>query len=453
MFLRYLWIEAIELLARPLHWLGIVVVSIVVLAGLDELALDQNIVRVLIIDNDDTQSQGLRVKALVGELSGVESVLRRAPTNLDAVIDETKADIIILKLSDTWQASLRPRSILDHRRLARIGFGLAAIINHLTPWETVISADSVSRMDYGRTACEIGERVCSTLKAVGDTQFKALCSLPSSYTPATAYPFDDKTVIPCQNSRGTVLNDALGFDFRLKKFCDPTLVDSERSVGLCTVPDAPTLGSVVSLFGSPQSHTRVFIPRTICLLSVFVAFVVCCRSLMQETRNNTWPVILAITHGDARRLIVAKLVVTVSFVLVLVIGLLEFSNIQFDIAIKPGLIPNLLPIALGALSSAMLGLVVALVVRNEVSAYAIASFYFLILFVLSGYIDDLKDSNSVLSVFSYVLPLRFIIAPFSSWMTFGVSVPLQESITPLLSQSLGSLALLLCAALYRQRSS
>lgn len=451
MLLRNLWAEIADLLARPVQWVSIVVVCAVVLAGVDQLALDTSAVKILVIDNDVDQEQGGRIADLISQLSGLKPLLPAGPIPED-LIDRTDADIVIHKSKDLWRATVRPRSILDHRRLSRLGFSLAAVINRATPWDTVMSAESMSRRDHGRTMCEIGERMCAIFKSSGHPQYEVMCLAPSEFKASALYAFEE-AVLPCRESKTPVLRDALEFSYRLANFCDENLIDPERSRGICNSPKAPIIGSVVSMVANPQSHTRVFIPRTICLLAVFVAFVVCCRSWMQETKFNTWPALAALQHGSIANLLISKILTSSLFALSLTIVMLEFSSYLFDIGIKPGIVVNLVPVALAILSSAVLGLAVSLVTKNEVSAYVIASLYLLMLFVLSGYIDELKESTSAVSLAAYVLPLRYIMSPFSSWMTFGSSPPLQETLAPLLSQFAGSLVLLLLARqLHRHRS-
>jgi hypothetical protein len=453
MMLRYIAIEFIEFFSKPLYWAGLIVASMLVLGGLDQLALDRSLVKVLIVDNEPEQKQGLRIKSLVRELSGTEAIVKGASGNLEDLIDVEKADIVLSRLSNRWQASLRPRSILDHRRLARIGFTIAAVVNRLSPWETIISADSVAPSDYGKTACDVGARMCSVYREIGDPRFADLCGTSSEYSADGDYEFDGKEASACPSSGKFVLKEAIGLDYQLRKFCQPDLVDADRTRGICRPSNAPRLGSVVSILSEPQSHTRVFVPRTICLLAVFVAFVVACRSLLNETRNNTLPVVASISQGRLGSLLAAKVILTVAFSVLLVLILLELSKIQFGISVKPGLWLMLIPIAIGALSSAMLGLSIGLVVKNEVAAYAIGSIYLLILFILSGYIDDLKETDSLFSIFSYILPLKYMIAPFSSWMVLGAPVPFSELVSPnLISQCLGSFVLLLIANEYYHRT-
>jgi hypothetical protein len=453
MILRYTAIEALQLLARPGYWISLVVISVLVLVGLDQLALDSSLLKILIVDNEAKQLQGERIKSLVRELSGIDPVLATPRGDLETLIDETNADIIISNAAGRWQASLRPRSVLDHRRLARVGFTMAAIVNRLSPWETIISADAVAPMDYGTTACELGARICSVYRDVGDPRFEALCIDPSKYVSTDEYKFDDIKPKVCPQTGGEVLRDSLGFDFQLRKFCQPDLVDAGKTRGICKSKDSPSLESIVSLFSDPQTHTRVFVPRTICLLAVFIAFIVSCRSWMQETHNRSLIVAASITHGRIVTLIIAKLIVTLSFSLLLVVVLLEISHFHFDMSIKPGLFMMLVTVAIGSLSSAMLGLVVALIVKNEVAAYAVGSLYLLVLFILSGYIDDLKEGSSLFAVFSYVLPLKYMIAPFTSWMLLGTTASLYKAVpASLLSQCLGSLTLMLCAIEYHRRS-
>ena len=133
MLWRNLRAEFADFLGRPLQWISILIVSLVVLAGVDQLALDTSTVNVLIVDSDPGRTEGSQIKSLIKELSGVEARLAPPLSTLETVIGESKSNIIIHKVDNLWHATLRPRSILDHRRLARVGFSLAAIINRLTP--------------------------------------------------------------------------------------------------------------------------------------------------------------------------------------------------------------------------------------------------------------------------------------------------------------------------------
>jgi hypothetical protein len=404
MWMRSLHAELYDFYSRPLQWMSIILVSLTILFGVDQLALDKSVVSVLIVDTGPDQSEGHHIFDLIGELSAVEPKLSDPDQTFDQAVTNSQADIVLHKVNDLWQATLRPRSILDHRRLARTAFSLAEVVNHLGPWDTVMSADSMSRRNYRNMVCDIGEHMCAILRSVGDARYKDLC-LPHSAsdqqadataerTAATAdeakdgSPDESEDHNSCAEHKGPVLESALSLAKSLKSFCDPGLIDSARSKGVCTSESEPTLASVVSMVASPQSHTRVFIARTICLLSVFLAFVLCCRSWMQETRHNSWQVIGAIAHGNINHLLAAKIIVSTLFALLLASILLEFSAMQFGISIKPGLSVGLFALLLAAMSSSMLGLAVALVVRSEASAYIVASLYLLISFVLSGYIDD-----------------------------------------------------------------
>ena len=54
----------------------------------------------------------------------------------------------------------------------------------------------------------------------------------------------------------------------------------------------------------------------------------------------------------------------------------------------------------------MLGIAVALLVRDEAAIYIIGSVYLLLLFILAGYIDEVRDDNFILWAISYALPLN-----------------------------------------------
>lgn len=451
--IRFVAIEITEFFARPVQWIVLVAASLVVLAGVNQLDLDRAVTKVLIIDNAAGQSEGWQIEKLVKELSGVAITVRASFGNFEQLIDQEQPDIVLAKSSEQWKASLRPRSILEHRRLSRTGFAIAAIINRQTPWETVISAESSAPKDFGRMICEHGVRICSVYRSAGHPKFNELCIDPRKYQPIKFDASDDEFT-PCADKQDRmVLKDAVALDYRLKKFCDPSLIDKHQTQGICKADGAPVLNSIVGIFNEPGSHTWVFIPRTICLLALFVAFLVSCRILMQERRYNTLSVVTAMSKGTIRNLVLAKLSVAAFFAMLLTLLLMAFSAYQFGITIKPGILLALLPIAIGILSSGMLGLAAALVIRNEVTLYVVISIYLLMLFILSGYIDDLKTDDFFFAIFSYVLPLKFVLAPISSWMIFGNVPDLADVVDRnLYAQLLASVIILLGASEWHRRT-
>jgi hypothetical protein len=186
---------------------------------------------------------------------------------------------------------------------------------------------------------------------------------------------------------------------------------------------------------------------------VFFGFVIGCRSIMQETRHNLLHIFIVAASGRISALIAAKIGVAVAYCLVLYLALLIFSSYFLGLSVKPGLPVISLLIAVGALSSVMLGITVAIVSRSESSVYLAGSVYLLLLFILSGYIDEIKDGNFLVWLTSYLLPLKYMIAPFSSWMIFGAKPQLAQALpSVLLSQCFGFFVVLLLALEYYRRS-
>lgn len=137
MFLRHLYTELYDLFSRPLQWMGILAVSVTILFGVDQLALDTSLIRVLIVDGSPEQAEGHHISDLISELSAIKPTLAGADLNLEQAVAGSQADIVLHKVGSFWQATLRPRSILDHRRLSRAAFSLAEVVNHIGPWDTI----------------------------------------------------------------------------------------------------------------------------------------------------------------------------------------------------------------------------------------------------------------------------------------------------------------------------
>src|SRR5262249_36008964 len=154
---------------------------------------------------------GTRVRELVQEVSDVDVLMGPSGGEGINVIDTVNPDIILSISGNRWQATLRSRSIIDHRRLARLGFTIATVINRQSPWDAVFGSDLITPTDYGKTTCEVGARICSVCRAMSHPQLSSLCadrSLDQNRNPD----------MPCPNQKGLVLKDAVSFDSGLKRF-------------------------------------------------------------------------------------------------------------------------------------------------------------------------------------------------------------------------------------------
>ena len=78
MIKRLLYNEFVEYFARPLLWCGLTLACMLVLAGLNQLDLDANKAKVLILDQSDGQDEGYKVKKLVEQIGGISGGRQRS---------------------------------------------------------------------------------------------------------------------------------------------------------------------------------------------------------------------------------------------------------------------------------------------------------------------------------------------------------------------------------------
>jgi hypothetical protein len=422
MILRFLLNELVEIAARPLIWAGIIIASFVVLSGIEQLDLDTNRVKVLIIDSEDGQREGSRIEKLTREIEGVIPIVSASALSTAELMDKHDPAIVLSRAGNVWQATLRSRSILDHKRLARLGLMLATVINHESPWNAVISAEAFTPADARKMPCSVGARICSAYRWINHPKAQEWCSRIEG----------DPQSSSCSGNR-EVLTASLAYADAIGQFCLSDHIQAEYKRGLCPDPQKTSLLAVVGQAGQPQSHTRVFVPRTIALIVIFVSFVLGCRGIMNELRYGMLHVLMTADHGRLYNLLFAKLVAIAIFSFVVLLSLLVFAQVTYGMHIKPGLGSILLQFALGIASACILGMSVALLVKDEASIYLVGCVYLLCLFVLSGYIDDIRDGNIVVWGLSYLLPLKFLVSDFSSWVLFGRNVS-SIFLVPLLAQ-------------------
>ena len=448
--------------ARPFRWGALLAVSLLVLMGLTQLNLDLNKVRVLILNDESVEKEAAEIQEMVKELSDVEVIDANRKGDFVQAADIHRADIILkpwaqprgdpdTKASHRWQATIRSQSIVDHRRLARAGFAIATIINRHTPWDAIVGSDLMMAKDYGTTICQVGARMCSVYKSVGHPKAAALCSDLAQRRPKDA---SATKTASCSEERGAVLNWAIAFDNAIHDFCKSKQISEHQLVGICKdLPGSSNLSALVGLTPDPPDHTRAFIPRTICLLVMFIAFVVGSRSVVGETKNNVLHILIAASKGRLLSILGIKALNAVLFSMLAFMTMVVFSALYFGISIKPGFTFVAMLVGVGALTSAILGIVAALVFKDEASSYVAGSVYLLFLFIFSGYIVEIRDDNPIIVIISYLSPLKHLIAPVTAWMNFGVEAQLKSGASVnLVAQGLGSIAILLLSAEFYRRS-
>jgi hypothetical protein len=437
--LRFLRNELVEFLATPTIWLGLIVASCIVLAGLNQLDLDSNRATVLIVDDEPHQVAGHWMAERVKEIEGVQPVLNVAGNDPQEEIERANPSIILSRAEGgLWQATLRSRSIIDHRKLSRLGLMLAGAINRQTPWEIIAGTDVFSTSDHATAACEIGERICAAYRWTGHPKLGEFCTNSAEQS--------------CPTSKTSTLISAGSFAQAIDGFCASKQIQDVQKYGLCRNSPPTALLAVVGETNDLGSHTRVFMPRTLGLIVIFVAFVLGCRSIMMETRHNTLNTLVAFDHGRLWRVLIAKIVVGVLYCILLFIVLLIFIHLSFGFYAKPGLIMASLPVAIAAGSSFMIGAATSLFIKDEASVYLAGCVYLLLLFILSGYIDEIRDGNTLVWALTYALPLKFILPELTTWAIFGKQVQ-ASSVTSVVAQFVGAIVLLVIAARFYRRAS
>jgi hypothetical protein len=440
MILRFFRNEAIEMLAAPMVWLGLIIASAVVLTGLRELDLDSNRAVVLIVDDVPGQEEeGLRLADRIQEIEGAIPHLSTPSLDPLEVIQRINPSIILSRTEDRlWQATLRSRSIIDHRKLSRLGLMLAGVINRQTPWEVIAGTDVYSTADHASAACSIGERICSAYKWTGHPNLDEFCT--------------NGPIKACAPGKSSTLLSAGAFAGAIADFCSSEQIQTVQKHGICRNMPPASLLAVVGETNDLGSHTKVFVPRTIGLIVIFVAFVLGCRTLMVETRHNTLNTLIALDHGRLWRLLVAKILVGVLYCTFLFIALLLYVHVSFGHYIKPGLVMACLPIVIAAASSFIIGVAAALFIRDEAGVYLAGCIYLLLLFILSGYIDEIRDGSTLIWALSHALPLKFILPDLSAWALFGRQLDV-TSTAPIAAQFGGAVILLWIAAKFCRRGS
>lgn len=438
MILRFLRNELIELLAAPMIWLGLIIASAVVLSGLDQLDLDANRAVVLIIDNGPGQTEGRKLALQVKEIEGTNPQLNTAGADPLDEIERVNPSIILSRADSIWQATLRSRSIIDHRKLSRLGLMLAGVVNRQTPWEIVAGRNVFGAEDHATSACEIGERICSAYRWTAHPQLNEFCTKD----PQGA----------CYGSVNGALSAGVAFASAVNSFCESDHIQSAQKEGICRNEPPPRLLAVVGETNDLGSHTKVFVPRTLALIVIFVAFVLGCRSIMIETRHNTLNTLVALNHGRLWQLLIAKIAVGVLYCTFLFLALLLYVHFWFGLYVKPGLLWACVPVVIAIASSFIIGLAASLFVKDEAGVYLAGCVYLLLLFVLSGYIDEIRDGNTLIWALSHALPLKFILPDLAAWALFGRQLSM-NSAGPIAAQLAGAIVLLLLATRFHRAGS
>jgi len=184
-------------------------------------------------------------------------------------------------------------------------------------------------------------------------------------------------------------------------------------------PNWPRKVQISGTSADPGSHARVFVPKTIALLSFLAAFAFACRSMIRDISNNTLAPHVIASHGSWRAIVVSKVVVATMGGLLVYLALLSFAFWAQGFYLKEGFFTITAFQAFGWMTSALLGMTCTILARTESRIYLIGSGYLILLVLLSGLIAKISQKDVFLYWLSSVIPLGYAMDVLSDWMFFG----------------------------------
>jgi ABC-type multidrug transport system permease subunit len=180
-------------------------------------------------------------------------------------------------------------------------------------------------------------------------------------------------------------------------------------------------GSTSRLSALPGAPQLELVPRTTALMIVFLPFVLAARSFARELAFGTLPFLLGLPHGGWRSMAAGKIAACAWTVIALLLILFLAAFPLFGFTPKPGLFLQLAVQSFAILTSACLGLLAAIQVRNQMHIYLVIAVYFLALVLVSGFLFPLETAAPLIQAASYFSPLTFSGKILESWLFFGTS--------------------------------
>jgi len=168
------------------------------------------------------------------------------------------------------------------------------------------------------------------------------------------------------------------------------------------------------------STSRLFVPRTIALLVVLLAFIFAAWSYSRHAGSRMVATILTAPRGGWGALCAATIVGAVWLSLLLCLVLLLMLRPLYGVSLKPNSGSVFLAVTLGCATSALLGLCSAALMRLDNRTHLSASIYFLFLMLSSGFLVPLSESSVVIQALSFLSPLRFVHESLEYWLFFGM---------------------------------
>ncbi|MGE5218161.1 MAG: ABC transporter permease [Chloroflexota bacterium] len=210
------------------------------------------------------------------------------------------------------------------------------------------------------------------------------------------------------------------------------------------------VGRLSALPGEPQ---LLFVPRTIGLITVFIAFVIAVRNFSREVTYRTLHVLLSAPIGGWRTIITAKLTASTWLATMIFLLLLLSSRSIFGITPKAELMAHLGIQVVAILTSVCLGIIAALAARTQSQVFVSMAVYFLGLVLLSGFLFPLETAAPIVRVASILSPLTFSNPILERWLFYGASIrPFAHEAIALGLQLAVAIMLLFASILIARRS-
>lgn len=376
---------------QPLLWLGTVLACLLLIYATGRIDLEEEKAKVMVFTNPSSDIAATdefdyaRTAQLISEVVGVKSLgVAELNTDLATAMAQNSVDIAVMRKSSgqsarqsDWRLTVRARSNLEHRRLVRYAQLIGMTVSGDEPWVFRIYKSIYNRTDSLEQLCVDAAKFCKSPLA-SEPDSEEVCSWVS-YLQRTSP--------------------------------EQCYFDSEKS-GRAQV-------AITGLTADPSQQSRVFIPRAIVLISSIVAFAFACRSFLRDISSNMLSVVLVASGNNWFQLMVSKLVAAVLMGSLVMLTLVLFSTWAHGFHIKAGFTALSLVQVAALISSAICGLLCAFLGRTEPRIYLAASFYLILLVLLSGFIAKIEDTSRILNAVSSLLPVRYAIEPMSDWMLFG----------------------------------
>lgn len=177
--------------------------------------------------------------------------------------------------------------------------------------------------------------------------------------------------------------------------------------------------TVLSLSPFDRRGETWLVAYVVALLLVLPPFMLTCNSLVREQDTDTLGRLLVVPNVSWISLVVGKALLPLLLGAVELFLLMLLSHLVFDTEGGPAGPTTLAIQFLAVLSSTLLGIAVATVVRSQLQAYLSSALYLVCLVVFTGFAFPLSQALVPIKLTSYLFPLTFSLQPLAAWMLLG----------------------------------